>query len=61
MKRETLQRISDVLYRIEAALQDVDLDLADGADPARYRSALWHLYEAAADARSVSLEPIAIG
>jgi hypothetical protein len=49
------------LYRIEAALQDVDADLAAGANPDEYRKALWHLYEAAADVRGVSFEPRAIG
>jgi hypothetical protein len=61
LTRQSFEHLRDLLYRIEAALQDVDADLTSGADPDEYRRALWHLYEAAADARSISFEPKAVG
>lgn len=61
MTRSTFGQVRDLLYRIEAALQDVDRDLAAGADPDEYRKALWHLYEAAGSVRSLTFEPRAIG
>ncbi len=48
------------MYRIESALQDVDGDLRSGADPEEYRKALWHLYRAAGEVRTVSFEPKAL-
>jgi hypothetical protein len=59
--RSSFEAIRDLLYRIESALQDVDADLGSGANPDEYRRALWHLYEAAADARSFTFEPRAVG
>lgn len=61
LTRSTFEQLRDLLYRIEAALQDVDTDLAGGADSAEYREALWHLYRTAAAVRTVSFEPAAIG
>lgn len=57
LARTTFDRVRDLLFRIEAALQDVDGDLASGADPDEYRAALWHLYQAAAGVREAALEP----
>ncbi len=59
--RAAFDELRDLLYRIEAALQDVDGDLAEGADSDGYRQALWHLYRTAASVRAVSLEPKAVG
>jgi hypothetical protein len=59
--RAAYEALRDLLYRIEAALQDVDQDLAEGSAPDEYRKALWHLYEAAADTRTVTFEPRAVG
>lgn len=61
LTRRTFEELRDLLYRIEAALQDVDTDLAGGAESAEYREALWHLYRTAAGVRTVSFEPAAIG
>jgi len=61
LTRAAFEELRDLLYSIEAALQDVDGDLADGADSAEYRQALWHLYRTAAAVRSVSFEPRAVG
>lgn len=59
--RVSFEAVRDLLYRIEAALQDVDGDLRQGADPDEYRKALWHLYEAAAEVRTFTFEPKAVG
>lgn len=61
VSRDAFQGYKDLLFRIEAALQDVDQDLAEGVDPSEYRRALWHLYRAAAEVRVASLEPRAVG
>lgn len=42
-------------------MEDVDTDLTESEDPGRHRSALWHLYGAAANLRGVRLEPRAVG
>lgn len=60
ISRAAFEQMRDLLYRIEAALQDVDADLAGDTPPEEYRQALWHLYQAAADARSFTLEPRAV-
>lgn len=61
LSRGSYQQLVDLLYLIEAALQDVDTDLSEGADSAEYRQALWHLYRTAAAVRTVSVEPKAVG
>lgn len=61
LSRSTYGAMRDLLIRIEAALQDVDTDLGAGADPERYRQALWHLYRVAADVRATGFEPKAVG
>lgn len=57
----TLAELKDALYVLESALEDVDRDLADSADPHRHREALWHLYGAAASLRALRVEPKATG
>ena len=61
LSRSGYVELRDLLYRIEAALQDIDGDIADGADSEAYRQALWHLYRTAAGVRAVSIEPRAVG
>jgi hypothetical protein len=61
MSRGSLVELRDALYQLEAAMEDVDTDLTEADDPARHRSALWHLYGAAANLRGVRLEPKAVG
>ncbi|GIU93398.1 MAG: hypothetical protein KatS3mg011_2304 [Acidimicrobiia bacterium] len=58
LARSTLQSIQDFLYELEAALVDVDSDLAETGD---HRAALWHLYRVAAEARRLEVEPKAVG
>jgi hypothetical protein len=60
LSRASFQELKDVVFAIEAALQDVDRDLASAESPSDYREALWHLYHAAADVRTASLEPRAV-
>lgn len=61
VSKASFEAMRDLMYRIEAALQDVDIDLGSGADPEEYRVALWHLYQAAGDVRAFSFEPKAVG
>lgn len=61
LSRSAYVELRDLLYRIEAALQDIDGDIADGADSEAYRQALWHLYRTAAEVRAVAIEPRAVG
>jgi hypothetical protein len=61
MAAERMEALRDLVYRIEAAMDDVDQDVAEDDSAAGTRQALWHLYRACADVRSVSLEPLALG
>jgi hypothetical protein len=61
MSVERLDAIRDLLYRIEAAMDDVDTDLASDESVDGTRQALWHLYRACAEVRTISLEPLAVG
>lgn len=53
-----LHRLYDRLYRLEAAVEDVDADLAGSPGPKAYRAAFEHLYEAAKDLTGVVVEPV---
>ena len=61
LSRASLGDLKDALYRLEAAMEDVDTDLADSDDPGTHRAALWHLYQAAANVRGLRIEPKAVG
>lgn len=52
-----LDRLHDRLYRLEAALDDVDADLASDRSPARWQAAFHHLAEAARDLYGYTVEP----
>lgn len=52
-----LQRLHDRLYRLEAAMEDVDADLSGRPGARAYRQAFQHLYEAAKDVAGVVVEP----
>jgi hypothetical protein len=52
-----LQRLHDRLYRLEAAIEDVDGDLSGRPSAQAYRKAFEHLYEAARDVAGVVIEP----
>lgn len=61
MSAARMDEIRDLLYRIEAAMDDVDLDLERDDSASGTREALWHLYRACAEVRTVSVEPVALG
>lgn len=61
MAAERMNSIRDLLYRIEAAMEDVDADLTADDSTDGTRKALWHLYRACAEVRTISLEPLAAG
>lgn len=53
-----LHRLHDRLYRLEAAVEDVDADLGGSKGPKAYQAAFEHLYEAARDLTGVVVEPV---
>ncbi len=55
--RSQLQDLHDRVYSIEAALEDVEQDLAAGTNPARLQAALDHLTAAAGGLRGYVLAP----
>ncbi|HEY2563040.1 MAG TPA: hypothetical protein VGI44_04970 [Acidimicrobiales bacterium] len=57
MTQSELQRLHDRLYRLEAAMEDVDADLAGRPSAQAYRQAFEHLYDAAKDVAGVVIEP----
>jgi hypothetical protein len=54
-----LDRLHDRLYELEAALDDVDMDLAETSGSSAYKSAFQHLYQVADHLRGVLIEPAA--
>ncbi len=52
-----LDRMHDRLYELEAALDDVDMDLAENAKSSAYQAAFQHLYQVADHLRGVRIEP----
>ncbi len=57
MAEAELQRLHDRLYRLEAAVEDVDADLSGRPTAQTYRQAFEHLYDAAKDVAGVVIEP----
>ncbi|HEX3460922.1 MAG TPA: hypothetical protein VHT49_08450 [Acidimicrobiales bacterium] len=53
-----LHRLHDRLYRLEAAVEDVEADLAGAKSAKAYQQAFEHLYEAARDLTGVVVEPV---
>ncbi|HEX3840442.1 MAG TPA: hypothetical protein VHU85_06605 [Acidimicrobiales bacterium] len=53
-----LHKLHDRLYRLEAAVEDVDADLAGTKSAKAYQLAFEHLYEAARDLTGVVVEPV---
>ena len=60
VEQAELDRLHDLLYSLEAALQDVELDLQGRTDRSDkvYRQAFLHLFRAADDLRGVVVEPV---
>lgn len=57
----TFQRLRDLLYQLEAALDDVDADLGDAGANGDFEAAFEHLRTATLDVRGLGFEPRAIG
>ena len=62
VSRRAWDALRDALYRLEAAAEDVAVDLRSGS-PTKvdYVQALAHLSEAARQLQDVSVEPVALG
>lgn len=58
VRKSELDRLHDRLYELEAALEDVGMDLADGRTPTAVAAALDHLLEVAGRLRSFVIEPV---
>ncbi len=55
MRTEDLQTLADAVYVLQAALEDVAVDLEDATTPADLREALDHLVEAAQPVASLQV------
>ncbi len=53
-----LRRLHDSLYRLEAAVDDVQADLADSPGRPDYRGAFEHLLDAAGDLLGLVIGPV---
>ena len=51
----------DAAYRLAAAIEDVDQDLAESATLRDYTEALLHLHGAATEVTRLQIEPLAVG
>lgn len=61
LSRHSWERLRDALYRLEAAAQDVALDVGSGRPTkADYVEALGHLTTAVRELQEISVEPTAI-
>ena len=61
ISRRTWERLRDALYRLEAASEDVAMDLLQGKPTkAEYVTALGHLSAAVRELQEIAVEPIAI-
>lgn len=62
ISRRTWGQLRDALYRLEAASEDVAMDLMAGRPTkAEYITALGHLSAAVRDLQEIAVEPIALG
>ena len=62
LSRRTWEKLRDALYRLEAASEDVAMDLMAGRPTrAEYVEALAHLSAAVRDLQEIAVEPIALG
>jgi hypothetical protein len=61
LSRRTWEALRDALYRLEAASEDVAMDLMAGRPTkAEYVDALGHLTSAVRDLQEIAVEPIAV-
>lgn len=61
LSRRTWEQLRDALYRLEAASEDVAMDLLQGKPTkAEYVDALGHLSAAVRELQEIAVEPIAL-
>ena len=61
LSRRTWEQLRDALYRLEAASEDVAMDLMAGRPTkAEYVEALAHLSSAVRDLQEIAVEPLAV-
>ena len=61
LSRYAWERLRDALYRLEAAAQDVALDIGSGRPTkADYAEALGHLTAAVRELQEIAVEPAAV-
>lgn len=62
ISRRTWEHLRDALFRLEAASEDVAMDLLSGRPTkTEYVQALAHLSSAVRDLQEIAVEPIAVG
>jgi hypothetical protein len=62
ISRRTWEHLRDALFRLEAASEDVAMDLLSGRPTkTEYVQALAHLSSAVRDLQDIAVEPIAVG
>ena len=57
VREDVLEALGDAQYALTAALEDVDLDLAEATGPEDVRAALDHLVEACGQLAALSVRP----
>jgi hypothetical protein len=55
-----LRKLHDRLYRLEAAIDDTEADLAETSSGHAYKDAFEHLHDAALDLAGVVIEPVRV-
>lgn len=58
VRTDALEALGDAQYALSAALEDVDVDLADASGPEDVRAALEHLVEACGPLAALRLRPV---
>jgi hypothetical protein len=58
VSEDELRKVRDRLYRLEAAIEDVDADLGENPSLKEYQAAFDHLCDAARDLVGVVIEPV---
>ncbi len=59
VREEALEALADAQYALTAALEDVEVDVADAAGPEDVEAALVHLVEACGPLAGLQLRPVA--
>ncbi len=59
VREDVLEALGDAQYALTAALEDVELDLAEATGPQDVREALDHLVEACGELAALQVRPVA--